>query len=89
MTGVQTCALPISTHDYWTRLQLLSGAGGGVGFGPEAVVQGNPDYHGTRLGLALANLSLGGIVHASLDSGLQRFNGADNVYGGISLGAQL
>jgi cellulose synthase/poly-beta-1,6-N-acetylglucosamine synthase-like glycosyltransferase len=78
-----------ATHDYWTRLQLLSGAGGGVGFGPEAVVQGNPDYHGTRLGLALANLSLGGIVHASLDSGLQRFNGADNVYGGISLGAQL
>lgn len=74
-----------SDDEYWTRAELLTGAAGKAQFGPAIVVQGNPDYHGFRSGLALENLRFTAHLGAALTMGYQNMNGGSGIYTGLSL----
>lgn len=81
-------SLVTATHDYWTRVQVLERVGM-VQLGPEAVWQGNPDYHGSRVGLAAGDVGLGRSVRLSLSGGLQTLNGNSSAYSDLSLSTAL
>jgi cellulose synthase/poly-beta-1,6-N-acetylglucosamine synthase-like glycosyltransferase len=72
--------------EYWSRAQLLYRLGGTLRLGPEATWQGDPDYHGSRIGATLAGISLGKLS-LGLNGGSQRINGAAGGYGSVSLSA--
>jgi hypothetical protein len=78
-------SLTTATHDYWTRVEILTGASTHAMFGPLFVLQGNPDYHGFRSGFTLENMRLTSHIATALAVGTQRINGAAGVFTSLSL----
>ena len=74
------------SRDYWSRARILAKTTGSLRWGPELVLQGNPDYSAYRLGVALAGIPVGEKTRLEGNAGYAKTRG---VGGGIYMGISL
>jgi hypothetical protein len=75
-----------ATSDYWTRGQLVYPVAQGIVAGPEAVLQGNPEYSAYSIGATVGVVPIGTSASFNLDAGYQKLDRlAGGAYGALSL----